>query len=67
MQSLLKLLESAKSELRALIENREATYEERTEKWQEGEKGEADADRTVDLDNAWDSLDNLIDTIRYDD
>ncbi|MDV4026050.1 hypothetical protein CMT52_17090 [Elizabethkingia anophelis] len=49
--------------LRQMVENREDYFSERSEKWQESEKGEAFEYKTQELEGIADDLENLIDSM----
>ncbi len=55
-----KMLEKARLLLAAIVDERETYHEERSELWQESEKGEAFNDRTEALDEVKDALDALL-------
>ncbi|MCL1654937.1 hypothetical protein M2T28_20135 [Elizabethkingia miricola] len=50
--------------LRQMVENREDYFSERSEKWQESEKGEAFEYKTQELEGIADDLENLIDSMK---
>lgn len=53
-------LEAIKNGLESRIEERDERFKCRSEKWQEGEKGDAWATQTDDLQTAIDDLDSVI-------
>ncbi len=59
----LNQLEKIKEKLGEKIEEREFTFDERSEKWQDSEKGEAFQEKTDELQEVFDNLDMTIDSL----
>ena len=57
-------LEEELQKIRERVADREEIFENRAEKWQESEKGEAYQYATEELDSAADTLENLISEIK---
>jgi len=63
MKSIITALKTQHDCLLKLVQRREDTFSERTERWQESEKGEDYQDKTQDIENQADELDLLIDNL----
>lgn len=57
-------LENKVEKLRTLVEKREESFSDKSDKWQESEKGEAFEYRTQDLEGITDDLENALDALR---
>lgn len=63
MKKLIALMEALKSEIDDMVINRQDTFEDRTEKWQESEKGEEYAERTDLLEEMTGTLEEWIEEL----
>jgi len=64
MKTIIKNLEKQLEKLREHIQNREDKFDDRSEKWQESEKGEFFQDQTMEIESKADELDCLIDDLK---
>ena len=64
MKKIIKNLEKQLEELRVLVQKREDKFSDRSEKWQESEKGEIFEDKTQEIEIQADELDALIDGLK---
>ena len=64
MDKIIKNLEAQLEALRILVKNREDVFNDRSERWQESEKGEFFNDQTMDIESEADDLDSLIDNLK---
>lgn len=60
MKKIIKNLEVELEKLREHIQDREDYADERSEKWQESEKGERYMDKTIEIESQADELENII-------
>lgn len=64
MKKIISNLEKQLESLREHISNREDTFLDRTERWQESEKGEFYADQTSEIEQQADELEAVIDELK---
>jgi len=64
MKTIIKNLEKQLENLRELVQKRDDTANERSEKWYDSEKGEEYMDKTQEIEDQAYELDNLIDNLK---
>lgn len=64
MKKIIENLEKQLLKLRENVQNREDYFCDRSDKWQESEKGEDYEDKTNEIDSKADELDNFIDELK---
>ena len=64
MKKIILNLEKQLKNLKELIQNREDIFDERSEKWQESEKGEFFQDQTLEMESQSDILEGVIDDLK---
>lgn len=60
VQALINVLDQARADIQTEIDERTEYFDERSEKWQESEKGEEYTENTDKWQEAFDNLDNAI-------
>ena len=64
MKTIIKNLEEQREILQDLIQAREDKFYDRSEKWQESEKGQEWEDKTMDIQTQCDELEIIIDELK---